>query len=37
MGNDSSVDVLGIGTYKLELRGGRTLLFHDVLFALDIR
>ena len=37
MGNDSSVDVLGIGTYKLELRGGRTLLLHDVLFILNIQ
>ena len=37
MGNDSGVDVLGIGTYKLELHGGRTLLLHDVLFTSDIR
>ncbi|OMO92476.1 hypothetical protein CCACVL1_06836 [Corchorus capsularis] len=37
MGNDSSVNVLGIGTYKLEMRGGRTLLLHDVLYAPEIR
>ena len=33
VGNGVSVEVLGIGTYKLELRGGRTLLLHDVLYA----
>ena len=33
MGNDSSVDVLGIDTYKQELHGGRTLLLYDVLFT----
>ena len=37
VGNEASVEVLGIGTYKLELRGGRTLLLHDVLYALEIR
>ncbi|OMO58188.1 Integrase, catalytic core [Corchorus capsularis] len=37
MGNDSSVNVLGIDTYKLEMRGGRTLLLHDVLYAPEIR
>ena len=37
MGNDSSIDVLGIDTYKLELHNGRTLLLHNVLFILDIR
>ena len=35
--NGASVEVLGIGTYKLELRGGRTLLLHDVLYAPEIR
>ena len=30
MGNESRVEVLGIGTYKLQLRHGRTLLLHDV-------
>ena len=33
VGNGASVEVLGIGTYKLELRGGRTLLLHDVLYV----
>ena len=37
MGNGVSVEVLGIGTYKLELRGGHTLLLHDVLYAPEIR
>ena len=32
-----SVEVLGIGTYKLELYGGRTLLLHDIFFTMDIR
>ncbi|OMO81328.1 hypothetical protein COLO4_23648 [Corchorus olitorius] len=36
MGNDSIVNVLGIGIYKLEMRGGRTLLLHDVLYAPEI-
>ena len=37
MGNNASTDVLGIGTYKLELRGGRTLYLHDVLYAPEVR
>ena len=37
VGNGASVEVLGIGTYKLELRGGRTLLLYDVLYAPEIR
>uniref|UniRef100_A0A2N9IJL4 CCHC-type domain-containing protein n=1 Tax=Fagus sylvatica TaxID=28930 RepID=A0A2N9IJL4_FAGSY len=37
VGNGASVEVLGIGTYKLDLRGGRTLLLHDVLYAPEIR
>lgn len=37
MGNDSSVDVLGIGTYKLEMRGCSALILYDVLYAPDIR
>ena len=37
MGNNASAAVLGIGTCKLELRGGRTLYLHDVLYALEIR
>jgi hypothetical protein len=36
VGNGASVEVLGIGTYKLDLRGGRTLLLHDILYALEI-
>ena len=34
--NRASVEVLGIGTYKLELQGGRTLLLYDVLYVLKI-
>ena len=37
VGNEASVEVLGIGTYKLELRGGRTLLLHDVFYTPEIR
>ena len=37
MGNNASTDVLRIGTYKLELRGGRTLYLHDVLYAPKVR
>ena len=37
VGNGASVEVLGIGTYKLELRGDHTLLLHDVLYAPEIR
>uniref|UniRef100_A0A2N9GDW0 Reverse transcriptase Ty1/copia-type domain-containing protein n=1 Tax=Fagus sylvatica TaxID=28930 RepID=A0A2N9GDW0_FAGSY len=33
MGNESRVEVLGIGTYKLQLHHGRTLLLHNVLYA----
>ena len=36
VGNGASMEVLGIGTYKLELHGGRTLLLHDVLYAPEI-
>ena len=35
MGNNTSTDVLGIGTYKLVMRNGRTLFLHDVLYALE--
>lgn len=35
--NGDTVQVIGIGTYKLDLRGGRTLLLHDVLYAPDVR
>ena len=37
LGNETSVEVLGIGTYKLELQGGHTLLLHDVLYTPEIR
>lgn len=29
--------MLGIGTYKLELHGSRTLLLHDIFYALEVR
>ena len=37
MGNNTSVDVLGIDTCKLLMRKGRTLYLHDVLFAPEVR
>ena len=37
MGNNASAAVLGIGTCKLELRGGHTLYLHDVLYASEVR
>ena len=37
MENNASVAVLGIGTCKLELRGGRTLYLHDILYAPEVR
>ena len=37
MGNNASAAVLGIDTCKLELRGGRTLYLHDVLYVSEVR
>jgi hypothetical protein len=37
MGNESRVEVLGIGTYKLQLRRGHALLFHDGLYTPGMR
>uniref|UniRef100_A0A2N9FKV1 Integrase catalytic domain-containing protein n=1 Tax=Fagus sylvatica TaxID=28930 RepID=A0A2N9FKV1_FAGSY len=37
IGNESIVEVLGIGTSKLQLRHGRTFLLHDVLYAPGMR
>ena len=37
VGNNEKVEVLKIGTCKLVLRGGKVLLFHDVLYVLEIR
>jgi hypothetical protein len=37
MGNNASAAVLGIGTCKLDLRGGHTLYLHDVLYASEVR
>ncbi|PKI68245.1 hypothetical protein CRG98_011381 [Punica granatum] len=37
MGNDVSVHVRGIDTYKLNLRGGRPLYLHDILHTPKIR
>jgi hypothetical protein len=34
VGNNSRVSVKGIGTCKLDMRDGRTLLLHDVLLYL---
>ena len=36
MGNRDNVDVLGIGTYKLELYSGCTLLLYDVLYEPEV-
>ena len=37
MGNNTSEDVLGIGTCKLIMRKGRTLYLHDFLYAPKFR
>ncbi len=37
MRNDSSVDVLGVGMYKLIMRGGHTSYLHDILYAPGIQ
>ena len=37
MGNNDIMDVLGMGTYKLDLRRGHALLIHDVFYAPDVR
>ena len=37
VGNNSRVEVKGIGTCKLDLSTGRTLFLHDVLHAPEIR
>ena len=34
---NASADVLGIGTCKLVMRKGRTLYFHDVLYASEVQ
>ena len=36
MGNNTSTNVLGIDTYKLLMRKGRTLYLHDVLFTPEV-
>ena len=37
VGNNARISVKGIGTCKLVLRGGRTLLLHNILYAPSIR
>ena len=37
MGNGTSEEALGIGSYQLHLRTGRTLLLHDVLYVAGIQ
>ena len=37
MGNNTKIEVKGIGTCKLVFRDGRTLLLHDVLYVPSIR
>jgi len=37
MGNNAFAAVFGIDTCKLDLRGGRTLYLHDVLYALEVQ
>lgn len=37
MGKSTCEEVLGVGTYQLKLRTGRTLLLHDVLYAPSVR
>lgn len=36
LGNRASAEVLGVGTWKLDLRGGRTMLLFNVLYTPDI-
>ena len=36
VGNNSKVEVKGVGTCKLSMHGGRTLVLHDVLVTPDI-
>jgi len=35
--NGDNVDVLCMGTYKLDLRGGRAVLIHDAFYDPDVR
>ncbi|OMO51040.1 Zinc finger, CCHC-type [Corchorus olitorius] len=37
MGNEIDVELKGIGTCKLDMRGGQTLFLHDVLHAPEVR
>ena len=37
LGNNSEEDVLGVGTYKVRLRGRNTFLLHDVLYTPAVR
>ncbi|XP_059309943.1 uncharacterized protein LOC132061088 [Lycium ferocissimum] len=37
VGNNAKLEVKGIGTCKMDLRGGRSLMLHDVLYAPEIR
>lgn len=37
VGNNVRLDVIGIGTCKVDLCGGRSLMLHDVLYNLEIR
>jgi len=37
VGNNARLEVKGIGTCKVDLRGGRSLMLHDVLYAPEIR
>ena len=34
LGNGTAEDVLGVGTYRLKLREGNSLVLHDTLYAL---
>ena len=36
VGNNTKVEVKGMGTWKLVMRSGQTLFLHDVLFAPQI-
>ena len=37
LGNGTVEDVLGVGTYRLKLRGGNSLLLHDTLYTPGVR
>ncbi|XP_070009531.1 uncharacterized protein [Nicotiana sylvestris] len=37
VGNNAKLEVKGIGTFRMDMRGGRSLMLHDVLYVPEIR